>query len=689
MSDPDVRRALFVCDGAVAPPEVVDQDWTISRAISTRGDDPAFVVVLEGLARKVMGEVHPRARDLIRIAACCFAADLQLPREGIDVHRVRWRREFHLWITVTDPAFWSDPCVTRRLTDTLAFATEDTWHLQFQHDGAGDQDIRIVFTEVPSPRRPDTVVLFSGGSDSLCALVDALRSDGREPVVVSHWPAGHIKGRQNALLHAVEERFQHWDIPHASFEIHRVGKGRVESSQRSRSFLYASLGAAIAAQYGITEVRLADNGYVSVNPPISDQLVGALASRGTHPKFLHLANQLLALVFPSGIHLINPLWNKTRAEAFGILVDAGCADLLALTYTCGQQHGLPKGKSHCGGCSQCVDRRMAVIAAGLEQHDPIERYDLDLFADPLPDGEPRTIAVSFVRFAERHASLTPEDILDDVPQLDECFIADDPEFRKKIAGIPAMLNRHAQETIRAVTVMRDRAHAANTLTALAPNALLTLWSPRDCGAKPEDAAARFGVAVVDYSSSLVHTAGTWILEFRGEKGYIGNLTGMGQLAHLLEHPTQRLDILALDDGRAVAVRKPLTLEDLRAGFNGSLGDIITAGGEEVLTTYLAEIPNWIEVAKAKGRRAEIGELKAQAALIQRELRTARNIRGERRTSGDPKEQARKNVSKNVQKCYLRLRGQVPAFVKHAKQCVHIKIPAFYEPDPPETWTVER
>src|SRR5687768_14136491 len=107
MSEPTARRALFVCDGAVAPPDVVAQDWTINRAISTRGDDPAFTVILEGLDRKVIGAVHPRGRDLIRIAACCFAADLQLSRGGIDIDRVRWRRAFTLYITVEEPDFWS------------------------------------------------------------------------------------------------------------------------------------------------------------------------------------------------------------------------------------------------------------------------------------------------------------------------------------------------------------------------------------------------------------------------------------------------------------------------------------------------------------------------------------------------------------------------------------------------------
>jgi hypothetical protein len=56
-------------------------------------------------------------------------------------------------------------------------------------------------------------------------------------------------------------------------------------------------------------------------------------------------------------------------------------------------------QTHCGVCSQCVDRRFGVLAAGLEAHDPDTLYKLDLLMDPLPPGEARTMVEAFVRTA--------------------------------------------------------------------------------------------------------------------------------------------------------------------------------------------------------------------------------------------------------------------------------------------------
>src|SRR5262249_59597755 len=76
--------------------------------------------------------------------------------------------------------------------------------------------------------------------------------------------------------------------------------------QRTRSFLFASLGVAAASELGTPPVLLADNGVVSLNLPISGQLVGALATRSTHPSFLRLFNALVADALPGNVELRNP-----------------------------------------------------------------------------------------------------------------------------------------------------------------------------------------------------------------------------------------------------------------------------------------------------------------------------------------------------------------------------------------------
>jgi hypothetical protein len=60
-----------------------------------------------------------------------------------------------------------------------------------------------------------------------------------------------------------------------------------EYTQRSRSFLYAALGATVAAMVGRDRIRFYENGVVSLNLPVSAQAIGARATRTTHPRVLN------------------------------------------------------------------------------------------------------------------------------------------------------------------------------------------------------------------------------------------------------------------------------------------------------------------------------------------------------------------------------------------------------------------
>src|SRR3712207_891404 len=125
-----------------------------------------------------------------------------------------------------------------------------------------------------------------------------------------------------------------------------------------------------------------------------------MASRATHPKFIWRFNRLMQHVLPGGPRLVNPFWDRTRAETLDILKRAGAESLLAETRSCSRLRGRTIDHPQCGGCYQCVDRRFAVIAADLEAHDPESQYELDVFTHTLPNGDARTTALSYVQFAQ-------------------------------------------------------------------------------------------------------------------------------------------------------------------------------------------------------------------------------------------------------------------------------------------------
>ena len=305
---------------------------------------------------------------------------------------------------------------------------------------------------------PDSIVLFSGGADSLCATVEAVTEKGMRPVLVSHSPTPPRVTRQKLLADELRKRFEKWEFPQIGVSIHRRGGDAADTSQRTRSFLFASLGAAVAAKLNLRQVLLADNGVISLNLPINASIVGAHASRTTHPKFLRLLNDFLELLPLSGVTVTNPLWSRTRGETLTILKDNGIPELLQETNSCSHPRVRTKAQPHCGICLQCVDRRFASESAGLQEHDLVERYGLDIFTGELPEGEARTVAQSYVRLALNIRSKTPEDLFVEFPQLYDCIDISGYQADHVAERLVNLLERHADQTYMVIN-RKIREHA--------------------------------------------------------------------------------------------------------------------------------------------------------------------------------------------------------------------------------------
>lgn len=297
MSAPAPVRALFRCDGAAVPPEWRGEPWDEEHAVTTGEAGRNLDLKVEPLAAKVVGAVSARAADLVRVAAYAYAADQRLPRGGrVDVHREGWRRLLALCVPVSDSAFWSDPPRRVALQETLGFLTEDEWAFAFDQSDPAFAQLPMELPGLPPSEPPDSVVLFSGGTDSLCALVE-LAAAGRRPLVVSHRSAPQLDRWQHDLLAEVGRRFPGWRFPQISFWVQRRGGDAANAAQRSRALLFAALGAAVGGEVGIVEVVLPDNGYVSLNPPISGQLVGP--SPAARPIRRSCASPMVCLPAPS------------------------------------------------------------------------------------------------------------------------------------------------------------------------------------------------------------------------------------------------------------------------------------------------------------------------------------------------------------------------------------------------------
>jgi len=387
--------------------------------------------------------------DLLYIAVYIFGADTTVSRgTKKDVFAERWRRHFSMVLPVSDISFWSSPSIQDKLVDMLSWLTGDMFTFTFVPRSASTERQQMIeLRDVEDTlSKGDAVVMFSGGLDSLAAVLEVL-SAGHYPVLVSHRPAAVISKRQTNLVDCLRKTHQDWVFPHVNMWVNHSGKRPADHNQRSRSFLFTCLGAVVAKLLGVNEVRLCDNGVVSINLPQSPQNVATLLSRSTHPKYLRQVQDFLREVCDSPeLAITNTLALKTKREVVELISECGHPELIQEAVSCSHTEGQTKLHRHCGVCSQCIDRRFATMGAGLEKYDLQERYKKNIFIDALSEGEERARVDEYLRFAENLRSLVDaEDLFSEYPELIDC-IPRDEDVVEYGESISRMLQKH-QESV--------------------------------------------------------------------------------------------------------------------------------------------------------------------------------------------------------------------------------------------------
>lgn len=658
------RRVLVVCDNASVPSRFVGPGWTV-KEIRSRGLEADLNLHLQGLGNVLRQQVSPRSADLVRIAAYAHRADTMISRGGQrDAHGSWWKRRLALCIPVADPDYWNDPSVEGQLTAALGFATGDTWEATFSK---GDDDLSQLPLDVQTQEilgAPKAVTLLSGGVDSLCGILEAA-ANGERPVAVGHWSTPAHAVRQRNLLKAASERLSAWNFPHLGFQIHRRGAIWADNSQRSRAFLFASLGAAVAGEIGVQQVYLADNGPVSLNLPINDQLVGALASRSTHPKFLNLFNRFVNGMFPAPVVLSNPLATRTRAEVMGVLKTARCEHLLPMTLSCSSWQRLPASTPHCGVCSQCVDRRFATIAAGLEDYDPEARYRSDVFLDDLERWQARTTVESYVRFAQRVFSMDNDQLFLAFPQLRDATVVGDSDPDASILSAIDVVKRHAgtvREVLRTMVLRHLDAYLDGTLppgcllrivpAGLADQTDVALQRP------PTAAPARPPAATPAWNgtepANVFALAGDhWVVRYAGTTTYLQSVKGLAVIALLLAHPRKSFtatDVEAHLEPPSESVLGEATDDDeLWLEHPGGGGEVSDRKAIKEYRDTVADLDEEIAEAKRYNDFDRVAMLNSQKQLYLEQINAAVAPGGHLKTFTDGLSKQQARVSRNLRR----------------------------------------
>lgn len=252
------------------------------------------------------------------------------------------------------------------------------WRFTFQENAGAPEQIAAVGLGATR------VVLLSGGADSatgaLLSAVD-LASRNEQQILVSHWASPNLSPLQSRVADAIEEIAPRTTADHVKVLLARgrhspTGKSYgKENSTRSRSFLFIALGLAVASVHKVP-LWLPENGYASINPPLSRSRRGSLSTKTTHPKFL---GDLISLLSSVGAHhdLVNPHAEMTKGEMFQQIRDllgherasAFLSDTSSCSHTGAKSYGI-SAKIACGVCFGCVLRRASFAASGLDDSTP-------------------------------------------------------------------------------------------------------------------------------------------------------------------------------------------------------------------------------------------------------------------------------------------------------------------------------
>jgi 7-cyano-7-deazaguanine synthase in queuosine biosynthesis len=324
-----------------------------------------------------LGPFGSPERDLLRVMSAALVADrlsTRQPPAAKRSHReLQWQRHLHLQLAVESPDRWSSAASSLR--ELLSFMTDDAWELEFEPISAPEAQQQVL--PFLTPEKVEEVALFSGGLDSVAGAF--ARGSGRDGALLAVSACGNqVRGAaQKLALHTLQSlgvRTAWLRLNHQIRDARRTRR-EMEPTQRTRALLFLAMGAAAASQLDHPTFSVYETGVGCINLPTSGAQVGAQGTRAMHPRTLLLFNQLLRAVIDRRVRVIAPFFLHTKAELCR-LVQPQLARLAGVSMSCDEGEGhKPNPMQHCGLCTSCLFRRVALYSSGLAP-DPTKYRDV-------------------------------------------------------------------------------------------------------------------------------------------------------------------------------------------------------------------------------------------------------------------------------------------------------------------------
>lgn len=345
------------------------------------------------------------AIDLLMISLAVYGADRIIERKKA---LNGWKRNIHLHLPVINAdLFESNKELLRHIVN---FLTGDSWRFTFRervltNEEASIQD-QLLQTRIGT-LDINKLCMFSGGLDSFIGAIDLLEDNTSNIIFISHYGGG--KGTLEYQRALRQELIEKYSIHKNNFySFYAAPQGGIENTMRSRSLMFFSHAIAIASCFKKKlDLIIPENGYISLNIPLTFSRIGTSSTRTTHPYYMDLFQKLLDNLGLQ-VTLRNPYQFKTKGEMMSKCKDVEfLARNITNTMSCSHPDlGRMRGESetqHCGTCLPCIIRRASIQSAGI--NDFTTYHDVNFSSGPTARKNLNSYLLGLEKFSPEKAYL--------------------------------------------------------------------------------------------------------------------------------------------------------------------------------------------------------------------------------------------------------------------------------------------
>ena len=371
----------------------------------------------------------------------------------------------------------------------------------------------------------------------------------------------------------------------------------------------------------------------------------------------------------------NPFLWKTKTDVVRVIAEAGCAEMIKFATSCTHTWEMTKLHTHCGTCSQCIDRRFAVLSACLEEHDPAGAYGVDLLVGERPAYDPsegnqmktdsRTMLASYVETASDICEMTPIEFYSRYGEAFRFLKHVDESFDSAAQKVYELHKRHAREVSGVIDRSIAKFAPAIRRRVLPESCLLRLIC--DSATNPSvgtiisPSTSDERIPLKDYV--FRKKGGAWIVRYAGGKDFILLPSkGAAYLHILLANPKTEMNVIDL------VFRVAKTPQQFQLGSAGESSD------EQALSAYRSRYEDLQDQLDKARHKIEQGmappipesEIIEEMAFLAKQIERDTGLAGRIRQDSDDRDRVRKAFQASIRRVRLEIAKYDQRLAEHLK-----------------------